>query len=508
MIARKSALIIATNIIGGVLGYIALFFITKYMTPEEFGIVSFALGFVTLFSIIGDLGFHLSHVKKVSEGKDIDEYTGTFIVIKIILTAAMVSILVGSFFFWKTVMNRGFESYTHETAIFIMIIVWVFRLLGQIFTTTFRAKREIAKTQIPLFLNNLIRVLVTIYVAIGGYGAIALAIAYVFGEIAFFLSSIYLFRGYPVKKPSKEKILEYSYFAFPLIIVVASTTIITSIDKVIIQFFWASESVGYYEASFKFSYFINMFAVAIGTLLLPTYSNLHAKNNIKAIKRLTYESERYLSMLVFPMVFGVIVIAEPIGTILLSGWTATIPIMQILPLYVLFLALENPYSSHFIGMNRPKLARNRVVIMVITNVILNMILIPAYIQTPGIKMAGLGAKGAAIATVTSYFIGLVYSRIYAYKLNKIKGCNRIFIHLFAAVIMAAVLYFLLYNLEFINYLASILHLIAFCMIGVVIYLGILVLFKEFTKKDYHLFVDTIHLGKMVRYITDEIKHKK
>jgi len=71
MIARKSALIASAKMLDGSLAYIALFFITRYMSPEDYGIVAFALGFAGLFSIFGTLGFNNAHIKKISEGKEL-----------------------------------------------------------------------------------------------------------------------------------------------------------------------------------------------------------------------------------------------------------------------------------------------------------------------------------------------------------------------------------------------------------------------------------------------------
>ena len=51
MIARKSALIVLTQVLNGILGYIGLKFIASYMQPWEYGVVGFAYGFVALFSI-------------------------------------------------------------------------------------------------------------------------------------------------------------------------------------------------------------------------------------------------------------------------------------------------------------------------------------------------------------------------------------------------------------------------------------------------------------------------
>jgi O-antigen/teichoic acid export membrane protein len=281
----------------------------------------------------------------------------------------------------------------------------------------------------------------------------------------------------------------------------------TNIDKVLIQLFWSASDVGYYFAAFNLSRFIHMFTMAIGILLFPTYSLMYANNNIRGIQKLTFQSERYLSMIVFPIVFGLSVLAEPATLILLSGWMPAVPILQILPFFALFAALERPYQSQFLGMNRPKLARNRVIIMVCFNIILNIILIPKDIQLLNLNLVGLGAKGAAIATVTAYGAGLIYSRFTAWKLTRLKGNPKIILHALSAGIMATILYFIFYELNIINLITRWYHLLGFAFIGLAIYLCILCFLREFTKTDFHFFLDTINIKKMLQYIKDEIRKK-
>ena len=507
MIARKSALIVITNILNGILGYVALFFITRYIGPHDYGIVAFALGFVSLFSIFGNLGFSQAHIKKVSEGKNLGVCIGTFLATKISLIGLMTSITLGAILFWKFILGRGFESPTHEIAIYIMMGYLAINILALSFGVTFRAKKQIAKSSIPLFFETLVRVAVTIYVALAGFGAIALALTYIAGSLALLLSSLYFSRGLPVKKPSRDCFNDYSKFAYPLVIVNFCSTAMANIDKILIQLFWSASLVGYYAAAFRLSVFINMFTMAIGTLLFPIFSTLHANNDIKKISRLTLRSERYLSMIVFPMVFGMVVLAEPAAFILLSGWMPVVPILQILPFFVLFAALERPYQSQFLGMNRPKIARNRVLIIVCFNVVLNIVLIPKDIQMFNLNLAGLGAKGAALATVVSYAVGLIYSRVMAWRLTKVKGNPRIILHAIAAIIMAVILYRMLYNFNVIAFITRWYYLLGFSLFGLFIYIVILSLMKEFTKQDFQFFMDTLNIKKMVGYIHKEIREK-
>jgi len=504
MIARKSALIIFIQILNGILGYIGLKFIALYMEPWEYGVIGFAYGFVALFSIFGQLGFDQAHVKRISEGKNLGTCIGTFLATKTFLAGLLASLTISSIAVWKFLLGRGFESPLHEQAVYVMIAYFVLFTLTQIMISTFNAKKEIAKAQLPLFVYTLVRVVATIFVASYGLGPLALAYAYLLGEIFHFVFAFFLFRKYPIEKPSLGCFKDYSKFALPMAIVTSCTIIMTNIDKVIIQLFWSATQVGEYFAVYNLSRYIILFAASVGLLLFPTISEHHTKNNIKKIKSLVIKSERYLSMIVFPIVTMMIILAEPIIHILLSDkYMPALPVLQVLPLFTLLAVLSRPYESQLVGMNMPHIIRNRVIIMVIINVILNLALIPKDIKSIGINLAGLGAMGAAIATVASYFVGLIYTRVMVWRLTRVTGNIRILLHALAAGIMGIILY----QISNMFFIARWYHLLGVALLGLGVYLSVLYLFKEFTKDDFNFLIDTLNVKKMFGYIKEEIRGK-
>ena len=502
MIARKSALIIITQLANGILGFIGLKFIAMYLTPWEYGVIGFAYGFVAIFSIFGMLGFDNAHIKRVSEGKDLGTCIATFAVTKLSLAGLMATIVFIAIWIWKFLLHRGFESPLHEKAIWIMLSYFILLILAQIFISTFTARKEIAKARIPYFLYTLGRISATIFVLVNGYGVLAVAYTYLLGEILHFSYALYLFRGYPVGKPSFEYFKSYASFAVHAVFGAIPWLIMSNIDKVIIQLFWTAQEVGNYFAIFNLSRFFVVFATAISTLLMPTVSELHAKNRWQEIERVTLESERYLSMIAFIIIFSMIGLAKPVIHILLSDkYMKALPILQILPLFVLFDILARPYQSQLQGMDMPQYTKNRVLLMLATQITLDLILVPKDIKSLGIKLFGLGATGAAIATVIAYFVGYVYIRVAAWKETGIKGRTSILWHITSALIVALLLRIVS------PYIGRWYELLGISLLGLGIYVGILSLIGEFTRKDYDLFMDTLNIKKMIRYVIDELRGK-
>jgi len=174
VIARKSALVVATNLLAGLLNYAALYLIARYYVFPKFalGLLNFAIGFVALFNVISNLGFPTAHIKRVSEGKDIGKCNAAFFSIRLILTFIMIIAVFGSIFVWKYVMGRGFETPEQEKAVYVMLAYYVLLALAQNFTVTYRAKMEIAIAQLPIFIEALARTAATAYFVFNEYEAI------------------------------------------------------------------------------------------------------------------------------------------------------------------------------------------------------------------------------------------------------------------------------------------------------------------------------------------------
>jgi len=239
-------------------------------------------------------------------------------------------------------------------------------------------------------------------------------------------------------------------------------------------------------------------------LLLPAMSAMHAGNKSKEMAETTVKAERYMSMIIMPIVFFMIFFAKPIIYIFLSRQFYTaIPIMQILPLFALLDALERPYQTRLLGMDLPTFARNRMLLMVVINIALNLLLIPRDIKSVGIQLAGLAGTGAAIATVVAYLAGLLYTRIVIYKMDGTGFNVSVAKHLVAALAMGGVITYI--NRFYI--LQRWYEFFAFSMLALLIYLAFLILLREFRREDWNLFMDTINPLKMISYIKDEMRRK-
>jgi len=161
MLSRKSALIVAVNILSGFVGWIGLLAIARLwggFAPTAIGVIGFGMAFVGMFNVIAGLGFSAAHVKRISEGKDLGECIGTFATIKILLTGIMVAFVIGGIAIWKYVLHNEFFDATKESVIYIFILYYIFTNLAFIALQTFEGKKEIAKVEVPMAFETFVRV--------------------------------------------------------------------------------------------------------------------------------------------------------------------------------------------------------------------------------------------------------------------------------------------------------------------------------------------------------------
>ena len=99
MIARKVYLKFLTRTGISLMGLFAISIVARYMGAEAIGLIGYAISLVSLFVIFSDLGLNKTHVKKISEGKNLGKCIGTFVFLKTITILSMALIFLIYMFF-------------------------------------------------------------------------------------------------------------------------------------------------------------------------------------------------------------------------------------------------------------------------------------------------------------------------------------------------------------------------------------------------------------------------
>ena len=276
------------------MAFIGLFFMTRYLGADVYGSVSWAMAFVATFNSLADLGFGAAHVKRVSEGKDIDDCVSTYSILKIVLTAVMVISVLTSILIWASFTGEWYSSTTYEVIV-LFILYYVFYDIAGIATATFDAKVETASTQLSVFMDPIVRIPLVVFVSINRMSTVHLAYAYVLAGLAVAIVSLVLLSRKKLYFCRPTLIKSYLAFAFPIALVSVMGAISGNADRLLIGLFWSDAQVGYYTASQSFLGLFAVIGTAVSTLAFPTFSKFHAEGKLEEIREKTRAAERYIA---------------------------------------------------------------------------------------------------------------------------------------------------------------------------------------------------------------------
>ena len=227
-----------------------------------------------------------------------------------------------------------------------------------------------------------------IFGAIGGY-ILASTFAVLVGM------SIVYFRFYrPHPKSAVESGLSRRIFEYnvPLIATSTASVLDKRVDVILVGFFLGPMAVSFYVIGRQVTEFIETPVKALGFTIAPSYSSLKTAGNLNRSRRI-YETALVHSLLLYlPAAAGMIILAEPIVELVFgTDYLGAVVVIQILTLYMVLFSITKITSQGLDYLGRAKARAVAKAVMAVSNVGLNIVLIPL-----------VGVAGAAIATVVTF----------------------------------------------------------------------------------------------------------
>jgi O-antigen/teichoic acid export membrane protein len=499
MTGRKAILAFSVSFLKNVIGYVAIYIIVRKMGPEAFGTLCFGFAYVGIFNFIADMGIGSAHIKKLTEGRDVATCMGTYLVMRLIMTVVMASAVLASILLYRWWFGRPFQSAEHEQVIFLALATFAFIDIGGVAGCTFIARKETAKQVLPDLIGKTVETGLKIAIALAGLGVVLLAGASMIGAAIGLLLYALLSRGVPVGRPTRRMGKDYALFAVPLLAIQCAQAVTDNFDQIMIQLFWNSEELGFYGGAVKITTIISWAGVALGTLIFPTVSVLHGNHDMDGIKRVTYRAERFAAMALFPV--GCLIMffnAETVRLLLGGRFERANPVVMALVWSSVINVLTAPYAAQIIGVGRVKLYGALGVASTVFCVVLNLILIPR--QFKGIPLFGLGAMGAALASVTTAAFMSGFYRYAAYRVTGTRFNPSLIRHGLASL-------FMLLSMAGFTWLfgRTMITNAGAALTGAVVYAGMLVMMGESLKDDLFYLLKSLSPGEMGLYIRNEFR---
>lgn len=409
---RKVASGVVWNLLAFGFGKVTLLLVTsilaRLLTKNEIGVVGAAIVAINYLTIIKDLGFGAALIQKRG---DVNEAANTVFTINIIL-GFLLSLLViplapyvGNYYGEPQVTSvlRWLGISFAVNAFGAVHVVWLLRDL------------DYRRKALPEMGNSLVKAIVSIAMALTGFGVWSL----VAGQIAGAAASVILVWILLPWRPrlSINRGIAASLFKFSSSIVGSDilTVFIDNVDYLIVGRLFGLAALGVYTFAYRLPELLVIGNLWIlGNIAFPAFSSIQDKPD--EMRRGFLGSVRLVELIVTPISLGLILAADPIVRVVFGEeWLEIIPVLRVLAAYAWIYSI----GFHVGGIYK---AVGRADILVKLSIFSIAILVPSllagahYFGVIGIAYGHLFAvivRRAVSLAVATRFVNVTMSEIFA-----------------------------------------------------------------------------------------------
>lgn len=492
MLAHKYVMKMGSNVFASLVSFISLMVMTRYV-GDEYGTMMWAWAFVAVFNAVTDMGFNLTNVKFVSEGRDLSRCLSTFLTIKLMTGGLMAVLTLISAF-----VSLSFSHTMDMNAFKVVLIFVLYYLVWDIqnaVTYTFDGKGKNGKSSIVFAVEYLFRGTALIILALAEVSADILCLGYIVGIVASSLMTLRLLRGSGVRLCRPEYLREYAAFTAPIAASLLMVTVVEYLDKVIIGFSFDGREVGYYTAAAGVIWTFTTLGKSLNTVILPQLPKYLAEDGgKKKVQSMIWKTERYLALLVFPVMVMMLLFGDDIASVLFgNGYSRSGDVLSV-QCFMLYSTIVSALMTQILyATNNARPYGICAAAYVVTVFVGFVTLIPTY-------GAGMGAVGAGLAMSIGYVLqAILLSRVVSRKVG-IGFYGRLWRHGLAAVADALVLL----AIDSVIPLQGLVLLVAASLLCLVIHFGFCILLKEFDRSDLRYFMQALDPRRIKQSIDEEM----
>jgi O-antigen/teichoic acid export membrane protein len=472
---KNVGLVGIAQIVGALKGLILLPILTKTLGTEFYGIWAQIMVTVSLLMPLALLQLGFAMTRFLAAETDKEKISKGFYSIFAASSFAAFALSLLIFLLAEplavAVFGGADATYFVKLAAFLVLLM----TLDQVIIEYFVAFRQMERYAVFMILQTIGEVLLIGYLVLSGYGLFgAIVSLLVVKAIVFAAGFLLIGREVGVNKPNISVIKSYLPFSLPMIPTTLCIWIVNLSDRYVIGYFLNIEAVGIYSAAYGLGCLVAFFFAPISTVLLPTITNLYENNDIQELKMHLKYSLKFFLMFAIPSLFGLSILSKSLlRTLTTSEFVGGYLIVPIVALATILFNCSSVTMNVVVLHKRTKLVGAIYAISASINMAMNIFLVLM-----------IGILGAAIATLMTFAVHLSVVSIISFRSFSFDIDLKFIIKsVISSGVMGAII-LKLNSLGAINILISI-------GIATVVYFGVLILLKGFTKEEYTFLKDIL-----------------
>ncbi len=291
-----------------VIGIVRLNYIARYLGVANFGILNFAIYFVTLFSVLYDLGLPTILTREIA--RRIPETT-SLLRNGLVLKAAL--ILVATILIMAGTMVSGFDAITRN-AIYLTLISLGLNSVSLVFLSAVQAHQRMILYSVVVLLSTVVNSIAVIAIIPSFPSIDTVLVIGVIVSVAYILILLIiakrLFGGLrgPVDRTALKDFLVEGY---PLALAGVGGMVILYASSMVLKYALGDTSVGIFSAAFKLYTILMLFPSSFTQVIYPILAGFYTGERGKLPKAFN-DSLRAMATVSVPMAVGGIILAPKI----------------------------------------------------------------------------------------------------------------------------------------------------------------------------------------------------
>jgi PST family polysaccharide transporter len=310
---------------GRVVSFVSMLVLARILSQDDFGIAAYASIVISFIDVIAGLGIN----NAVIYNKEKEGIADTAFWINLVSSFTIFTLA----WFSAPLMQVIFNDARSVDVLRILSIIYPISAFSYIQSALLQKRLSFGKRFIPTFVGSISKALISIPMALSGFGPWSLIIGQVGGEV---LTTV----TYWIVLPWRPKFIFKKIYVKPLmsygINSVALDILSTSLNQ--IDFFFVgrylgSAELGVYSLAFRIpEILIQMLCSAVASVLFPIFSSI--QDDLDTLRRGFIKTTQYLFMIVVPLGVGLALVAKPlVFTFLSAKWIEAIPVIQAIAVY-------------------------------------------------------------------------------------------------------------------------------------------------------------------------------
>jgi len=338
-------------IIDNGLGIIVKLILARLLLPEHFGIIGFAAIFIGIVEAFGDLGMSAALIQRKDKNLKPIDYD----------TAFWAGLVWGLFLFalLSFIISPIAAGFFNESMLIsivpVLSITLLIRPLWAIHVINITRELDFKRIVVPRNISKIIAAVIAVVMALTGFGVWSLVFQSVMSEFLLVFIYIYVSPWRPKMRFSTASMKNIFGFG----IYTTGTRLLNyltgNVDYLLIGRLLGAHPLGIYTLGYTVTYMVrSKIMIVINKVFYPVYSKV--QDDLAIVKRYYFKVIKYNCIVIYPIMVGIILLAEPIVLIGLGEkWQEAILPMQLMAAAGLVHLLTSSNTVLLRGIGKPKL---------------------------------------------------------------------------------------------------------------------------------------------------------